>query len=140
MTFLATRLGLLRLHLAHLRTLETRVSDARALANDLSLQNDVVHSLFMVAQLVIDISGELSARAGLAFEGYREAIENLRLIGYADDLVAELAPLAGFRNAVVHGYLMLDRDRVVAALRRLDPVERFVQLVAERENRLGQAE
>ncbi len=74
MTFLVERLAELRRHLDHLDTLAPRVPDRVSLERDLSLHNDVMFSLLMVAQLVIDIAGELSARRGERFEDYTGAI------------------------------------------------------------------
>jgi uncharacterized protein YutE (UPF0331/DUF86 family) len=130
MTFLVERLTELRRHLDHLHGLTGRVTDRSALDRDLSLQNDVLFSLLMVAQLVIDIAGELSSRRGDRFEDYTEAVRNLaRDARFPVDLVTSLEPLPGFRNAVVHGYVALDLARVVEALRRLDPIDRFAEIV-----------
>ena len=134
MTFLVERLSDLRRHLAHLRALAPRVSGRSSLVLDMSLQNDVLFSLLMVAQLVIDISGELAARRGDRFEDYTEAIRMLsRDPRFAPDLVAGLERLPGFRNILVHEYVALDLDRVIAALGQLDPVERFCEIVATME-------
>lgn len=62
MTFLTERLAELTKHLRHLHELRPRVRDAGSLEADLSLHNDVLFSLLTVAQLVIDVAGELSAR------------------------------------------------------------------------------
>jgi hypothetical protein len=70
MTYLIERLAELRRHLDHLGELVPRVSERAALERDLSLHNDVVFSLLMVSQLVIDIAGELSARQAHRFEDY----------------------------------------------------------------------
>jgi hypothetical protein len=77
MTYLVERLAQLRRHLAHLRDLRPRVTQVEDLVRDLSLHNDVLFSLLTVCQLVIDIAGELSARRGLKFEDYTEAVRNL---------------------------------------------------------------
>jgi uncharacterized protein YutE (UPF0331/DUF86 family) len=37
--------------------------------------------------------------------------------------------LPGFRNVVIHEYVALDLRRVVEALDRLEPVERFIEVV-----------
>jgi len=73
MTFLVERLADLRRYLDHLRELRPRVPTRAALDSDLSLHNDVLFSLLMVCQLVIDLAGELSARRGDRFEDYTEA-------------------------------------------------------------------
>lgn len=49
------------------------------------------------------------------------------------DLVAQLEPLPGFRNVLVHEYVALDYGRVIAALSELDVVERFVRVAADLE-------
>jgi uncharacterized protein YutE (UPF0331/DUF86 family) len=97
------------------------------------IHNDVLFSLLIVSQLVIDIAGELSAREGMAFEDYTTAVRNLsRLEGFSADLVEELARLPGFRNVLVHEYVGLDFALVIRALDRLDPVDAFVRQVAGR--------
>jgi uncharacterized protein YutE (UPF0331/DUF86 family) len=77
MTFIVERLAELRRHLDHLLELRHRVTGREVLEKDLSLHNDVLFSLLMVCQLVIDIAGELSARRGERFEDYTDAVRNL---------------------------------------------------------------
>ncbi|MEQ1911354.1 MAG: HepT-like ribonuclease domain-containing protein [Vicinamibacterales bacterium] len=130
MTFLVERLVELNRHVEHLQTIAPRAPDRAALQRDLSLHNDVLFSLLMVAQLVIDIAGELSARRGERFEDYTEAIRNLAGdVRFPADLVESLERIPGFRNIVIHEYVALDLDRVIEALRTLDPVIRFVEIV-----------
>jgi uncharacterized protein YutE (UPF0331/DUF86 family) len=134
MTYLVERLAELRRHLDHLREIRPRVSGRAALERDLSLHNDVLFSLLTICQLVIDVAGELSARRGDRFEDYREAVRNLcRDERFSPQLVAELERLPGFRNVIVHEYVGLDLDRVVEALDRLDPIERFLEIVSDLE-------
>jgi uncharacterized protein YutE (UPF0331/DUF86 family) len=132
MTYLIERLAELRRHLAHLREIAPRVESRAALERDLSLHNDVMFSLLMIAQLVIDVSGELSARRGDRFEDYTEAVRNLaRDPRFPADLVSELELIPGFRNVVLHEYAVLDLQRVVEALGRLDPIDRFIAIVSD---------
>jgi uncharacterized protein YutE (UPF0331/DUF86 family) len=127
MTPVPERLLELRRHLDHLRTLRARVS-LESLRGDLSLHNDVLFSLLTVCQLVVDLAGELSARRGLRFEDYTEAVRNLgSLPEFPPELVRELEPLPGFRNVVIHEYVALDLERVVEALDRLEPVAEFAE-------------
>lgn len=131
MTYLVERVAELRRHLAHLAVLRPRVS-AAALERDLSLHNDVLYSLLTVCQLVIDIAGELSARAGRRFETYGEAIRHLAADErFRSEMIAALERLPGFRNILVHEYIALDMERVVEALDDLAPVEQFADVVAE---------
>lgn len=83
-------------------------------------------------QMVIDVAGELSGSAGLAFADYPEAVENLRELGFPEPLVEQRARLPGFRNVVVHGYLRVDEERVLRALDELKPVEEFLASAAGR--------
>jgi uncharacterized protein YutE (UPF0331/DUF86 family) len=130
-TFLAERLAELRKHLNHLRALQPQVEGAGSLEQDLSLHNDVLFSLLTVAQLVIDISGELGARRGLRFDDYTQAVRNLASVeGFPRDLVERLARLPGFRNVLLHDYVELDYGVAVAALNDLESVEQFVRIVA----------
>jgi uncharacterized protein YutE (UPF0331/DUF86 family) len=132
MTYLVERLAELRRHVDHLRTIGPRVTNRIAIERDLSLHNDVMFSLLMVAQLVVDVAGELSARRGDRFEDYTGAIRNLaRDPRFPADLVQELERVPGFRNVVIHEYVALDLDRVVEALRRLDPIDRFIAIVRD---------
>lgn len=131
MSPIVDRLAELRRHLAHLRTLRPRVS-RDALARDLSLHNDVLFSLLTVCRLVIDIAAELAARRDDRFEDYTEAVRQLaRDPRFPSAIVVELERLPGFRNVLIHEYVALDLARAVEALDRLDPVERFVAIVAE---------
>lgn len=131
MTFLVERLADLRRHLDHVRSIGPRVTGRDVLERDLSLHNDVLFSLLMIAQLVIDIAAELASRRGDRFEDYTEAIRTLgRDERFPASLVAELERLPGFRNVVIHEYVAIDLERVVEAVGRLDPVARFIDVVA----------
>jgi uncharacterized protein YutE (UPF0331/DUF86 family) len=137
-TFLVERLADLRQHLRHLREIGPRVRDAEALRRDLSLHNDVLFSLLVVCQAVIDIAGELAGRRGIRFQDYTEAVRALRRIeGMPPDVAARLETLPGFRNVLIHEYVALDYDRVLEALAELDGVERFAAIVAEIEAKEG---
>lgn len=131
MTYLVERLAELRRYIEHARKLQPSVTDRVALERDLSLHNDVLFTLLTICQLVIDIAGELSARRGERFEDYTQAVRNLaRDERFPGELVVELERLPGFRNVIMHEYVALDLDRVVSALNELEPVERFVVIVA----------
>jgi len=136
MTFLVERLAELERYLAHARRLAERVRDVSAFEADLTTRNDVVHSLFLIAQLIIDIAGELASRRGTRVENYKEAIRSLASEPqFPPELVPKLEPLAGFRNIVVHEYIGLDAERVVAALHELERVQQFLEFVRRREAR-----
>jgi uncharacterized protein YutE (UPF0331/DUF86 family) len=132
MTYIVERLADLRRHLDHLKDIRPRVSRPEVLERDLSLHNDVLFSLLTVCQLVIDIAGELSARRGERFEDYTEAVRKLsRDERFPDDMVRELERLPGFRNILIHEYVALDMARVVEAMDKLEPVEKFLEIVRQ---------
>jgi uncharacterized protein YutE (UPF0331/DUF86 family) len=131
-TFLLERLAELRRHLAHLRDIRPRVTHPAALDVDLSLHNDVLYSLLTVAQIVIDVAGELSAREGHRFEDYPTAVRNLTRLGFPANVVAELALLPGFRNVLVHEYVGVDYEVVIRALDNLEPVDSFLRIALEK--------
>jgi uncharacterized protein YutE (UPF0331/DUF86 family) len=124
------RLVELRRHLDHLRELRSRVTEPEALRGDLSLSNDVLHSLQIICQVVIDIASELSARRGLRFQDYTEAVRNLAAIPELPrSMTQDLEKLPGFRNVLIHEYVTLDYARVLDALDRLGAVEEFAEAV-----------
>jgi uncharacterized protein YutE (UPF0331/DUF86 family) len=126
---LVDRIAELRRHLEHLSALRPRVT-REALERDLSLHNDVLFSLLTVCQVVIDVAGELCARRGDRFEDYTQAVRHLvRDPRFPAELVRELDRLPGLRNVLVHEYVELDFDRVVEAVQRLGPLQRFVEIV-----------
>jgi uncharacterized protein YutE (UPF0331/DUF86 family) len=137
-TFLVERLADLRRHLDHLEGLRTRIATPEDLTRSLSLHNDVLFSLLTVCQLVIDIAGELAARRGDRFDDYVGAVRSLSHDArFPDSLVHELERLPGFRNIVVHEYVALDMRRVVDAMNRLEPIKRFLEVVAVIESEHG---
>lgn len=143
MTFLVERIADLRRQVEHLREIRGGIESADDLRGDLGLHNDVLFSLLVVCQAVIDIAGELASRRGRRFQDYTEAI---RALGdydeVPDELVRRLAPLPGFRNVLVHEYVELDYGRVLEAIRDLEPVEEFARIAAriERDSRPGDGE
>ena len=131
MTYLVERLADLRRHLDHLRAIRPRVTDAAHLETDLSLHNDVLFSLLVVCQSVIDLAGEVAGRKGIRFQDYTGAIRALRQVeGIPPDLIEDLLQLPGLRNVVIHEYVDLDHTRVIEALDHLDPLERFFRAAA----------
>jgi uncharacterized protein YutE (UPF0331/DUF86 family) len=128
---LIDRLSRLRREINHLREIRPRVTDPESLSQDFSLRNDVLHSLQVVCQAVVDIASELSARRYLRYQDYTQAVQNMAAIPEVPQAVAlVLAKLPGFRNVLVHEYLALDYSRVIEALDNLDPVEEFARIVA----------
>jgi uncharacterized protein YutE (UPF0331/DUF86 family) len=130
MSPMTDRLVQLFRHLQHLREIRPKVVGPQALESDLSLANDVLRSLQIVCQGVIDIASELSARHLLRFEDYTQAVKNLAALPEFSPSIAErLEKLPAFRNVLVHEYVALDFTKVMEALNQLDAVEQFAKAV-----------
>lgn len=91
----------------------------------------VEHGLQLAAQNVLDVATHLAASAGRETPDYAAAIERLGDLGILPpEFAASLRGLAGFRNVLVHGYLDVDLDEVVALLgTRLDDFVAFARHV-----------
>lgn len=134
MTHMVDRLGELRGHLDHLRELQGEVESVEDLEDHRSLRNDVLFSLLMVTQLLIDVAGELCSRRMLSFESYSDSVRKLSTYEeFPRELLHKLELLPGFRNAVIHDYIDLDYGKVLDALGDLEPLEEFVRIAARLE-------
>jgi len=88
--------------------------------SDITLRGAVERYLYLAAQAAIDL-----AEATIAYKGYRKPATNREcceilaengVIG--NELTAELAKMAGFRNLLAHAYERLDYAHVMDALQR----------------------
>ena len=95
------------------------------------LRDIVERNLEIAAQCCIDISHRIiSLEDARKPADYYEAILLMGELGVLPpDFARSLAPLAGFRNILVHEYLSVDWDYVYDHLRNLDDLERFGNLV-----------
>ncbi len=134
MSLLVERLAGLRRHLDHLGDLRPRVASPDALRRDLSLHNNILFSLLIICQSVIDLASEVSSRRGLRFGDYTEAVQNLAAFPeFPPETIRSLERLPGFRNALLQGCVTLDYQRVVDALDQLQPIEEFLKVVRRME-------
>lgn len=115
--------------LSHLAGHAGRAIDA--LRADLDHRWAVERGLQLCVQNTLDIATHLVASAGRDAPDYATAIEQLGALGVITrELAANLRPLAGFRNALVHGYLGVDLARVHAVLNgHLDQLREFARSV-----------
>jgi uncharacterized protein YutE (UPF0331/DUF86 family) len=95
------------------------------------LRDIVERNLEIAAQCCIDIAHRIISLEGARKPvDYHDAILQLGDLGVlAPEFARHLAPLAGFRNILVHEYLRVDWDMVYRNLNRLDDLERFAELV-----------
>lgn len=92
------------------------------------LRDIVERNLEVAAQACLDIANRVIAIEQLAKpQDYYEAILRLGESGVLpDDFAQKLAPLAGFRNILVHQYLDLRWDEVYQNLQALEDLYRFM--------------
>ena len=125
------RLDELSARLARLEPLKTKSKaefDADPYLRDIAERN-----LEVAAQCVLDISHRLiSLAGGPRPRDYYEAILRLGELGVVPpDFATHLAPLAGFRNILVHEYLEVDWQEVYRNLQQIEDLAKFADLVRE---------
>ena len=106
----------------------------KELTDDFVKYRAAQRSLQLAAQAVIDIATHIiSADFNMRIQDYRQAILGLGEAGIVGmDFAEGLAPLAGFRNILVHEYLAIDPARVYAALTGgLDDLREFGKQISE---------
>lgn len=111
------------------------------LTSDFVKHRAVERSLQLAAQAIADIATHIiSADYNTRVQDYRQAIEGLGKEGVLPAAFAKrLAPIAGFRNILVHEYLALDPAKLYNALidGRAD-LEEFGQRIVEYLQRTGE--
>jgi uncharacterized protein YutE (UPF0331/DUF86 family) len=95
------------------------------------LRDVVERNLEIAAQCCIDISHRIiSLENARKPVDYYDAILRMGELGVIPpDFARHLAPLAGFRNILVHEYLSVDWDEVYRNLQQLEDLERFAGLI-----------
>lgn len=100
-------------------------------SNEPYLRDIVERNLEVAAQCCIDICHRIIALEGAQKpRDYHEAILRMGELGVLPpDFAEQLAPIAGFRNILIHEYLAVDWDEVYDNLSNLDDLSRFAALV-----------
>lgn len=95
------------------------------------LRDITERNLEIAAQCVIDICHRIisieGARKPADYHGAILEMGDLNVLPV--DFARELAPLAGFRNVLVHEYVGIDWEEVHSNLQRLEDLRRFGDLV-----------
>lgn len=102
------------------------------LKKDPTLRGAIERYLHLSAECVIDIAELMIAELGLRKpEEYREAITILGEAGILpEEFCSYFAPIAGFRNILVHEYTKIDLSEVHRHLQKdLDDFERFADYI-----------
>jgi len=132
------RLEALKAYLAELDSYAQHTLDE--LTSDFVKYRAAERSLQLAAQAVVDIAGHIiTADYNTRVQDYRQAIESLGQQGVLPLTFAEhLAPIASFRNILVHEYLNVDPAKVYDILihGRAD-IEEFAQKIADYLQRTG---
>ncbi|MGD2157929.1 MAG: DUF86 domain-containing protein [Anaerolineales bacterium] len=94
---------------------------------DAYLRDIVERNLEIAAQCCIDISHRIIALENAKKPtDYYEAIVAMGELGVLEpDFARKLAPIAGFRNILVHEYVSVDWDLVYDHLQNLEDLEQF---------------
>jgi len=123
------RLDELNERLQRLDPLKTK--DLSEFLRDAYLRDIVERNLEIAAQCCIDIGNRIiSLESALKPRDYYESILRLGELGILPmDFAEKLAPIAGFRNILVHEYLAVDWDEVYKHLQQLDDLYQFVEYI-----------
>ena len=100
---------------------------------DAYLRDIVERNLEIAAQCCLDIGNRLISLEGAPKpRDYYESILRLGELGVLPIEFAEkLAPIAGFRNILVHEYLAVDWNEVHKSLQRLDDLYQFAEYIRD---------
>ena len=92
------------------------------------MQDIIERNLEVAAQAVIDIANRIISIELL--EKPRDYYEAIIRLGEAEivplDFAQKLAPIAGFRNILVHDYMDINWDEVYNNLQQLDDLSQFM--------------
>jgi uncharacterized protein YutE (UPF0331/DUF86 family) len=97
------------------------------------LRDIVERNLEVAAQCCLDICHRIISLEGVRKPvDYYDAILSMGELGVLPpEFARHLAPLAGFRNILVHEYLLVDWDEVYRILHHLEDLERFGELARQ---------
>ncbi len=108
-----------------------KAKDKGELIQDPYIKDIVERNLEVAAQAVIDIANRIISLEML--EKPRDYYEAIMRLGEANiiplDFAKKLAPLAGFRNILVHDYMDINWDEVYKNLHQLDDLSHFLDYV-----------
>ena len=94
-------------------------------------QDIIERNLQVAAQSVIDIANRIISLDAL--KKPRDYYEAILILGQAgilpSDFAQKLAPIAGFRNILVHDYLEIDWEEINSNLQHLGDLESYMQYV-----------
>jgi uncharacterized protein YutE (UPF0331/DUF86 family) len=125
------RLAALREYVVFLQKQQHVTSDI--LHNDPTIRGAIERYLHLACEAVLDIANQLIAEYRYrAPNEYKEAIMILGEEGILEkDFAKQFAPIAGFRNILVHDYLKINEDEIVDKIQNhLQDFDTFAKSVA----------
>ncbi|MGC9153784.1 MAG: type VII toxin-antitoxin system MntA family adenylyltransferase antitoxin [Vulcanisaeta sp.] len=127
------RLAMARNYVDTLRFIRGRVNDADDLSRDLVLRGAVERYLHLAVESLIDVGMRLCSLLGFKKpERYRDVARILVDNNVLDQDTGRLFELwIGFRNVLVHGYVMNDVGKLFEALQEVDELERIINGIDE---------
>ncbi len=130
---LSARIAKIREYVALLRRIRG-MADERRFVSDPLIYGNAERYLQLAIQALLDISNHIVADMNLNLPA--DSKELFDLLAKHNVLPVRLskrlAPMAGFRNILVHEYLEIDRHRVYRALKDdLGDFERFIKAVSQ---------
>ena len=127
------RVARIREYLALLRKIRG-MADERRFVGDPLIYGNAERYLQLAIQAVLDVSNHIVADLGVNLPAENRELFDLlakRKI-VSTRLARKLAPMAGFRNLLVHEYLEIDRHRVYAILKNdLGDFDAFIKAVSK---------
>ena len=127
--------------LKYLKELETnfinlnqiKVENIKELRSNIEKQWAILHGLQIIIQNILDIGNHILTSKGINnIETYGDIIKKLgenQII--PEGFAKSIQNLAGFRNILVHEYIMVDLEKVFFILtNKLCDVEKFIQFIA----------
>jgi len=108
-----------------------KAKEKEEILQDPYMQDIIERNLEVAAQAVIDIANRVISIEGL--EKPRDYYEAILRLGEAEilplDFAQNLAPIAGFRNILVHDYMDIDWNEVYSHLHQLHDLSKFMNHV-----------
>ena len=123
----------LREQIIRLEQIKNKIKSPDDLKND-STSEAVVERLLQIAlEAVLDIGRMIISMENLPRPQDNDTI--FQVLGNAKILTSDYAKkakgLGGFRNILVHGYMIIEVDKVYANLQKLDQLKEYLQFISK---------
>ncbi len=126
------KLAMARSYVNILRSIRDRARTVDDLSRDLVLRGAVERYLHLAVESLIDVGMRLCSILNLSKpERYRDVARILVSANVLSDETGKLFELwIGFRNMLVHGYAVIDPERLIEALNEIDELDRVINEIS----------